>query len=52
MISDDILFIKDGIIIKKGPVQETLTQDLLNDIYETDVFAYYSAILKKTKSII
>ncbi|MBO5609467.1 MAG: ABC transporter ATP-binding protein [Eubacterium sp.] len=52
MISDDILFIKDGFIIKKGPVQETLTQDLLNDIYETDVFAYYSAILEKTRSII
>ena len=52
MISDDILLMKKGRLIKKGPVQETLTRDLLNDIYETDVFAYYSAILEKTKSII
>ncbi len=52
MISDDILLMKNGEAIKKGPAQDTLTRDLLNDIYETDVFAYYSAILEKTKSII
>lgn len=32
--------------IKKGPVQEILTQNLLNDIFETDVIAYYSDISK------
>ena len=51
MISDDILLMKKGRLIKKGPVQETLTRDLLNDIYDTDVAAYYSAMLNKVESL-
>ena len=52
LISDDILLMKNGELIKKGPTQETLTRDLLNDIYDTDVAAYYSAMLSKTNSIL
>ena len=46
MICDTILLMKNGKTIKKGPVQEILTQNLLNDIFETDVIAYYSDISK------
>ena len=44
MISDNIILLKHGTIIKKGPTSETLTKNLLENIYETDVVAYYSSI--------
>ena len=44
MSSDNIILLKHGTIIKKGPTSETLTKNLLENIYETDVVAYYSSI--------
>ena len=43
-ISDEILLLKNGNIIKKGPTQDVLSRDLINDIYETDVTSYYELI--------
>ena len=36
--------LKNGNIIKKGPTQDVLSRDLINDIYETDVTSYYELI--------
>lgn len=44
MISDSILLMKNGRIIKKGPTQDILTRDLLMDIFEIDVLGYYENI--------
>lgn len=44
MVCNDILLIKDGKLIKKGPARDTLSRDLLSDIFETDVISYYSNI--------
>ncbi len=51
MISNDIALMKNGKIIKKGPLQDTLTRDLLNDIYDTDVVKYYSDVLSNVTSL-
>ena len=47
MISDNVILLKHGTIIKKGPSSETLTRNLLENIYETDVVSYYSSISDK-----
>ena len=44
MISDNVILLKHGTIIKKGSSSETLTRNLLENIYETDVVSYYSSI--------
>ena len=49
MISDNVILLKHGTIIKKGPSSETLTRNLLENIYETDVVSYYSSISDNLK---
>ena len=44
LISDNVLLMKDGSLIKKGPAQEILTRDLLSDVFDTDVIDYYKTI--------
>ena len=44
LISDSILLMKNGQLIKKGPAQEILTRDLLSDVFDTDVIDYYKTI--------
>ena len=52
LISDDIMLMKKGEVIKKGPLQETLTRDLLNDVYDTDVAEYYSNLLNTVNALL
>ena len=44
ILAENILLLKDGSIIKKGPAEEVLTRNLLNDIYDTDVIKYYEEL--------
>ena len=52
LISDDIMLMKKGEVIKKGPLQETLTRDLLNVVYDTDVAEYYSNLLSTVNALL
>ena len=50
-LTDNILLMKDGNIIKKGPSREALTKEILNDIYGVDVVSYYEEIWKNIKQL-
>ena len=50
-LTDNILLMKDGNIIKKGPSREALTKEILNDIYGVDVVSYYEEIWKIIKQL-
>ncbi|MBR6404040.1 MAG: ABC transporter ATP-binding protein [Eubacterium sp.] len=36
-VSDSVLIMKDGSLIKEGPAEKNLTQDLLCNVFETDI---------------
>ncbi len=44
ILAENILLLKNGTIIEKGPAEEVLTRNLLNDIYDTDVIRYYEEL--------
>ncbi|MBO4864786.1 MAG: ABC transporter ATP-binding protein [Eubacterium sp.] len=46
LISDEIILMKDGGIIAKGPVSEMIERDRLKEIYDTDVVGYYDQVSK------
>jgi len=50
-LTDNILLMKEGNIIKKGPSREALTKDILNDIYGVDVVSYYEEIWNNIKQL-
>ncbi len=50
-LTDNILLMKDGEIIKKGSSREALTKEILNDIYGVDVVSYYEEIWKNIKQL-
>ncbi len=43
-LSDEIMLMKDGNVIKKGPTKEALDKDLLEEVYETDVLGFLRKI--------
>ena len=51
ILAENILLLKDGAIVKKGPAEEILTRDLLKDIYDTDVVDYYKEIMRRMNLI-
>jgi iron complex transport system ATP-binding protein len=43
-LSDEIMLMKDGNVIKKGPTMEALDKNLLEEVYETDVLGFLRKI--------
>lgn len=37
LVSDNVILVKDGNLIKKGPAEDILCRDLLSDLFDTDV---------------
>ncbi len=44
-LSDELMLMKDGNIIKKGPANEVLDSKLLEEVYETDVLGHLRKLL-------
>ena len=47
LISDEIILMKDGCIQNKGPVNQMIDRDKLQNIYDTDVINYYKQVYDK-----
>ncbi len=43
-LSDQLILMKDGNIIEKGPVQKLMNRDLLSKVYDTDIYSFYSKL--------
>lgn len=46
-LTDNIILMKDGRIIKKGSTDEVLTRSLINDIYDVDAISHYEVVYNK-----
>ena len=47
LISNEIILMKNGCIQNKGPVNQMIDRDKLQDIYDTDVINYYKQVYDK-----
>ena len=50
-LTDNIILMKDGQIIKKGSTDEVLTRSLINDIYDVDAISHYEAVYSRLSMI-
>ncbi len=50
-LSDNVMIMKDGVCAANGNANETLTSQLLQDVYDVDVANFFSTSLKKWQSI-
>jgi exodeoxyribonuclease VII large subunit len=50
-VSDNMILMKDGKLIKTGVTGKVLTKDSLNEIYDIDVLSHYSKIYERLRLI-
>ena len=50
-VSDNMILMKDGKLIKTGVTGKVLTKDILNEIYDVDVLSHYSKIYERLRLI-
>ena len=50
-VSENLILMKNGRLIKTGATGDVLSKELLNDIYDVDVLSYYSAIGERLRLI-
>lgn len=50
-VSEDMIFLKQGEVLKKGPKKEILTAPLLEQVYDIDVAGYYAHQLRELAAL-
>ena len=51
MLSEQLLFLKNGSVAGMGPANMVLTREFLHEVYDMDVASYMMASLKRWEQV-